>query len=286
MPGPGGGNHGGGGYSGNFGSGGGFGSGNGIRGGSHYGNRSWGSSGSSGNSGKTSGGMVSFWFIPTFLFILAAVVLIIMLCMMGDKDSVTYNEYDFRSYADTEYQKAFSSDVAYEDNLLIVVLTNQDADDFYYIAWVGDHIAAEVKILFGNEKTVLGKTMATSINKDDYRYTLDVGLADTVSRMIDVVDWLEIEEAFECNEEHIQSSSRLINYTTLPMNGDTVNSVLTEFTEKTGVPISIVVSDEKDVFEKSYTSTIVCAVLIVVIIGVAIAVMIWGVKEQRKLNKS
>ena len=57
---------------------------------------------------------------------------------------IIYNEPAFQDYANEQYAREFGGSSAYEDNILIVFLTNEQSDGYYSIAWVGDNIDTEI----------------------------------------------------------------------------------------------------------------------------------------------
>ena len=275
MPGPGGGGRGGGFGGGSFG-GGGFGGG-GYRGGGYY-YRPFGFWG-------LGGGLFSLFFMPFILIAFAAIIL--FTAVFGAFGSIAeggvtdYQERQFQDYADSEYNKAFGASTAYEDNILLVFLTNEDADDYYCIAWVGDHIKPQVNELFGNQDTALGAAMNQSINMSGYWYSLDSNLALAVSKMADYVA-AEGVDSFSCNEQHVQVESKLINYGNFNLSEQTVNAALADFTAETGITMSIVVNDMNEVFGVDYSSMIWGIVLVALLVGLAIFFIVKGVRNRRR----
>lgn len=161
---------------------------------------------------------------------------------------VEYDEEKFQDYADAQYAAEFGDSTAYEDNLLIVFLTDEDYYSFSYIAWVGDHIATDINYMFGNEETELGQAMEASINTTSYKYSLDSNLAQVMETMEQKITAQGLDSSFKCEEEHVQVESHLTNKTSISMTEDTVNDALKNFTESTGIPVVIVVEDMDEVF--------------------------------------
>ena len=193
-----------------------------------------------------------------------------------------YQERVFQDYADVEYAKAFGDSTAYEDNILIVFLTNEEADEYYYIAWVGDHIEPKVSDLFGNEHTELGRAMLSSVNTAGYWYSLDSNLAMMLDKMATCVESVDgIDDSFTCKEEHIQVDSKLVNYGELNLTESTVKVALDDFTERTGISIALVVDDMDEVFGVDYTSMIFRIVAAVIFIGTAIFLVVKVVKARK-----
>ena len=281
MAGPGGGANGGGFGGGSFGGGGGFGGGH--RGGYYYSPyRRYGFFG-------FGGGLFSILFMPFILIGFA--VLILLSTVLGAFGGIAeggvtdYQEQRFQQYADAEYTKAFGqpTSAAYEDNILLVFLTNEEADDYYCIAWVGDHVDLDINEMFGNQNTPLGRAMNTSINTSGYWYSLDSNLALAVSKMTSSVESVAASGAFSCKEEeHNVAKSKLINYGAYDLNEETVNTALKEFTEKTGITMSIVVNDMDIVFGVDYTSMIMSIIIVIALIALSVFFIVKGVKARRR----
>lgn len=159
-----------------------------------------------------------------------------------------YDEETFQDFANEQYEKAFGALDSYEDNLLIVFLTAEDRSEYAWIAWVGDHIATDISWMLGDEDTELGEALSQCINDTDYKYSLDSNLADVMRTMTKQIQALNLESSFNCDEERIDYSSHLTNYSELPMTEQTVNDALVAFTDATGIPAVIVVEDMTDVF--------------------------------------
>ena len=275
MPGPGGGGRGGGFGGGSFG-GGGFGGG-GYRGGGYY-YRPFGFWG-------FGGGLLSIFFMPFILIALAAIILFSVVFgafgSIAEGGVTDYQERQFQDYADAEYYKAFGESTAYEDNILLVFLTNEEADDYYCIAWVGDHIKPQINELFGNEESPLGSAMYQSINTSGYWYSLDSNLALAVSKMADYVT-AEGVSSFSCDEKHVQVESKLINYGNFNISEQTVNAALSDFTAQTGITMSIVVNDMNEVFGVDYSSMIWGTILVLALAGLAVFFIVKGVKKRKR----
>lgn len=183
-----------------------------------------------------------------------------------------YSEEVFQDYADAQYAKAFGSSSAYEDNLLISVLVDEDHYSYYYIAWVGDHIATDINHMLGGDGTILGQAMESCINQASYKYSLDSNLAQVMEILTEEVEALGLETSFSCSEDHIQVESLLKNDSDLDMTEDTVNSALAAFTQKTGIPVVMVVEDMTDVFNRDMPVSVI-ALLVVLGLGAVFAIV-------------
>ena len=205
---------------------------------------------------------------------------------------VTYDENVFQDYAKDQYIAEFGTSTAYEDNLLIVFLVEENAYyDYYYIAFTGDDITESIDNMFGNNQTDLGVAMNTHISASSYKYSLDKNLAQVISQMEREINALSLESSFDCFEDHIQVSSHIVNKTNVPITEATVNKALQSFTESTGIPIVIVVENMEEVFtaesNQSQEITIdkdtIVNILYIVIAVIVLAILV--VQALRKKKK-
>lgn len=304
MPGPGGGSFGGGGSRGGGGGGGGY---SGGRGGS-------GSHGYSGTQGRIYrypsftigggprrpgqdegclkgclsgliGGIFGLVCIP-LIIIAVCVFLIFGPALFSSGFSLTkiaYDENAFQEYADTQYAAEFGGSTAYEDNILLVFLAeDENYYDYYYIAWVGDHVATDINHRFGNENTALGYAVGRSVNAQSYKYSLDSNLANVVEIMEEYITSNELNTSFKCEETHIQVPSHLVNKTAIELNEETVNTALTSFTDTTGIPMAVVVEDIDQVFKRSINPlVIVIGIIALAILAVVVFLIVRKVRKRK-----
>ncbi len=282
MPGPGGGSSGGGFGGGSFGGGGrGFSGGGGFGGGSFGGGHHGGSFGGGPHHRPPhhhgphfhgprfgwgwgprvyvgGGGCVTGLFIG--LFILFACIYIFMPegDLFDDPFEVThtyeteiYDESIMQDYADEKYSLYFGNHENYENNILLVFLTNEECDGYYTIAWVGDNIRPEINNMFG-EYTEYGQALSNLINQNYYAYSLDTDLTAVVKEMTRNIASLGLVSSFNNKaanyDDYNKPVSKLVNSTSLEMNKELVDDALTEFTEETGIPCVIVVDSAESVF--------------------------------------
>lgn len=312
MPGPGGGSRGGGG-----GRGGGF--SGGSRGGSFGGGpRSGPGPGGPRPGGAHPGGMhMGGWHVRprgvgvggsgccSWIFILIFILVLFSMFRSTGGVTVVYNDgYDeaaFQDYADSQYAAEFGDSSAYEDHLLLVVLVDPtECYDYYYIAWVGDHIATDINYLFGGNDTELGQAMENCINQSSYRYSLDANLAQVMETMTDEIRALGLESSFKCSEDHLQVRSHLTNHSELDLTEATVEDALDAFTDATGISTVIVVEDMDDVFgttisgnaggaESSGTASIgsvLLVALLILAVVIVVVIIIRRVKGTRTESDS
>lgn len=201
---------------------------------------------------------------------------------ISGKGGVTYDETTFGDYADQQYMAEFGSSTAYEDNLLIVFLTEEECSEYYCIAWIGDDIAKDVKNMFGNEYTEFGRVVNAAVNSASYKYSLDSDLATVINEIGEKIVSIGLESSFTCSEDHVQVTSHITNKTNLPITEATVNTALEKFTEATGIPVVIVVEDMTKVFP-TYVSvgSIIFLVIAVVLIAVVAYFIVRNVRKRK-----
>lgn len=300
MPGPGGGSRGGG-FGGGSHGGGGFGGG-GFGGGSfgggprrpyghfrgpHFG-WGWGFGRPYYGGGGCLGGLLGVLMLPIIILLIVSLVLFgTISSAFGNVFSggtIDYSEQEIQQYADRQYAEAFGGNTAaYEDNLLIVVLTNEAADGYYAIAWIGDNVRSEISDMFGAEGTTFYNVMRSSINEEYFAYSLDSNLASVMRKMAENVENKNLPSSHYRPYDRSGNPSKLTNYTTLSLTEATVNSALEEFTERTDIPVCVVVDTTENAFGRNLSmadvfTVIVCLVLMVV----AIVMIVKAVKNRKR----
>ncbi len=277
MPGPGGGGRGGGGggRGGSFGGGsrgGGFGGG---RGGSfgggprpggfgpggfhhgphfgfHYGPRFgfWGPGfGFRHHGGGCLGAIMAPFIVLFFIFVMISSLIPSCSVQWQETDAMPeYNAKIVEGYADEQYAAMFGLSDDYEDHMLLVLLTEPGCTDYYYVAWLGDHVDYDIKAMFGNNQTELGRTLAATISQSSYEYSLDSDLAAAIGHMTDKVTALQLEKPLSCGNAGKDMTYAFLNYTELPLTAQTVTDALRDFTVETGLSLVVVVEDVADVY--------------------------------------
>ena len=225
------------------------------------------------------------FFGPILLILFAVMMLFSMVgssfASISEGGVVSYNEEVFQDYADAQYAAEFSG-TAYEDNILLVVLTDESNSNYCYIAWVGDHIATDINSMFGSNGTQLGNAMNASINTANYKYSLDSNLAQVVTQMQKHVTQLGTANTFSCQEER-QAIAHLTNRSDLNLTADTVNLALESFTQATGSPMVIVVDEMEDVFGRSIAGGSVVTLLVGGgLLLLAVVLIVKTVKRKRR----
>lgn len=193
---------------------------------------------------------------------------------------IEYDENKFQDYANQMYKNEFGNSSSYEDNILLLFLADtKNYDNYYYIAFVGDHIKSEINYMLGNENTILGQALDSSININSYKYSLDSNIADAVTIVKNSISDLNLDTSFNCEEEHLSVTSHLTNKTTMDLTNETINNSLEDFTNKTGIPIVVVVEDIENVFPKKLSFT---SILTIIISIVLIAFIIYSFYKKNK----
>lgn len=164
------------------------------------------------------------------------------------ESGIVYSEETMQDYANEKYKEYFGSSTAYEDNILLVFLTNDACDGYYTIAWVGDNIISEINNMFG-EYTEYGQILSNTINSNYYAYSLDTNLADAMTQMTLAVSSENFDSSFrQQSDRSVMTESKIVNLTSLDLTEETVNSSLQHFTELTEIPCVIVVDSVEKVF--------------------------------------
>lgn len=230
------------------------------------------------------GGLLGMLLMPIILLVFAAAFIISFFgsafANVSNGGEIRYDEAAFQEYADTQYAAEFGASSAYENNLLLVFLTNEEADGYYAIAWVGDNIRSEINELFGDEYSAFGRAVTNSINDEYYAYSLGSNLAAVMDKMTDEVTRLNLGSSFRSGSGDASTvSSHLTNHTTLSISEETVGNALKAFTKETGIPTVIVVDTMENVFGKTISAGDLLTVI--VMIGLAILAIYLIVRTLR-----
>lgn len=198
--------------------------------------------------------------------------------------SVVYDEVKFQDYANSQYMAEFGASTAYEDNILLVFLVNEESDGYYAIAWVGDNIKPAVSGMFGNETTAYGRAVLNAIDSDYYAYSISSNLATVVSTMTPQVVEAMGDTPYITEQAHTtETASHLTNHSSLTVNQNTVDTALIAFTEATGIPTVIVVEDMETVFGKTMPwSDIFVLLIMVAILILAIWLIVKAVRSRKE----
>ncbi|MBO5715435.1 MAG: hypothetical protein J6S23_03455 [Clostridia bacterium] len=187
-------------------------------------------------------------------------------------DNVKYDETTFRQYANSQYYEAFSETENYEENILIVFTVYDGYDGYDCIAFGGYDIDLEVDNLFDQhfESTVKNEIPAY------YKDSLATSFKSIVEQMT-----LKTSAVTNSPDADIDTSfSKFYNKSSLKVQESVVSDALVNFTEETGINISIVVEDGVDVFGIYGENSKLGAILRFVIIALIVAIIILWKKHK------
>ena len=207
-----------------------------------------------GYGGGCAGGIIGLLLLPVFIILFAGILVFAsissLISAIANGGVVQYDEQKLQTYADEQYYAAFSEyQETYEDNLLIVFTTTDEADGYYTIVWAGDNITNDINTMFGsNSKYAL--SLNKNINTTDYTYALDKNLAMVID---DMAKYASVYDSYIEPSEGLKTPSKVINNDEdLSFTAETVQKSLDKFTEKTEIPIVLIIEDEEDVFGKTF----------------------------------
>ena len=248
------------------------------------------------------GGCSSIIFVAVFLIFMIAFFMIPkegITINFGEEatNGVAYDEARMQDYANDKYMQYFGSSSAVEDNILLVLLTNEACDGYYTIAWVGDNIADDINNMFG-EYTEYGEALYNNID-EYFSYSLDSDIADVVEAMTDHITKLGLDSSFYWESDRSNlAEPKFINMTTMDLTTEIVHKALTDFTRKTGIPMVVVVDSAEEVFgvnsttdntvtvepavPKVNSTVIITIAVVVVLLAAAVGGYIWTNKAKSK----
>ena len=202
-----------------------------------------------------------------------------------EKEMYNYDENAIQDYADGQYSAIFGSSDAYEDNILLVILAeDEEYYDYAYIAWVGDHIDMKITDMFGNQYTQLGQSVNARLGVSSYKYSIGKNIAQIITDMENEVSALGLSSSFYCNEEREGAIVKLVNNTEMEISPEMVEASVDRFTQSTGIPMAVVVEDMGDVFRRTGTLFSMLPVIIVAIIIIAIVVALFKKNGKNKTD--
>lgn len=217
-----------------------------------------------------------------------------------DDFAENYDEAAFQRAADEKYAEYFEAGATYEDNILLYFLVNEDCDDIFFIAWVGDNISYDVAEHFGNNTSTLGQLVNSHV-ANYYAYSLDSNLAALVGEMEKTVADMNLDSSFvrepltkaDPSESKLidltyRSSSNGISDTEPTLTADTVNAALASFTETTGIRTVICVDYIDNVFEtpQKMSGSMVFMIIALIVLAVVIIVVSVNSAKNKKKNQN
>ena len=235
------------------------------------------------------GGFFGALLVPVIMLLFVGMMLLSSfgsaLNNVSSGGQVVYNEEIMQEYADDRYAEAFGAYENYENNLVIVFLTNEEMDGYYAIAWAGWNLQTPIYNLFGDERAEFSKMMIATINDTYYKNSLSKDLELTMDKLATRIEGMGLPDSFVDDTPYSGSmpTSRLINRSTLEMSDSLVNAALEDFTERTGIPTVIVVDEMEEAIGKTLrTNDIVLTVIFFGLIALIIFMIIKAISEKKK----
>lgn len=202
-----------------------------------------------------------------------------------------YNEERFQDYANDQYAALFSGAEDYEDNLLLAVVTTEGHSEFYYIAWVGDHVDSRISNLLGDNDTLLGQTMLNCVSESNYKYSLDSNLAQVLDTMTTEIQSLDLDNSLTCGNSG--GTAAFENHTDLPMTQATVMDAAERFAQTTGISLAVVVDSYENVFGQTVqatgtglTRTVSIGIILLALVIVAVIIAVTANKKRQNREDS
>ena len=236
------------------------------------------------------GGLVGLVFLPLFLILFAAIMLFSSVgtafSAVANGGVVQYDEMKFQSYADSQYKEAFGTGDTSEDNILLVFGLDEERQQPYVIAWVGDNIHRNITNAFGNERTKFGQTVNNNL-PTNYDNAMSKSLSNIVLDMGDYIDALNLSSSFDYDTEGQRRDSYLVNKSTLSISEQTVNNALDQFTAQTEIPMVIVVAEAEEIFGKTIPMGSWITIIIALgLIGLAIWLFVRNILDKKQAKKN
>lgn len=218
--------------------------------------------------------------IPFLIFFCIAFIIAVF---TGNVENNTYDEQAFQRYANQQYYTAFAKTENFEENILVIFTVYDSYDGYDCIAWVGDDLPYDVRMMFGDEYTEFGRKVINTI-PDYYEFSLTSNLRDITNYMADEVSAVTGAPAGNVDT----SFSKLINNTELSINKNTVNEALVEFTEQTGINMVILIADGADIFstETGDNDDGMAMLGFLIVIAIVVIVIIVSNNKGKKNNNN
>lgn len=161
-------------------------------------------------------------------------------------NSAVYSDSKLEAAASAQYESSFRQTDAPEDALLLYFVEYDDDQEFYYIAWVGDHIRDESYDLLGDNSTKLGRILLQEVDSL-YTFSLSEDLTASVTRLAEELQKIPGSH-HTCDEDRSDCPSGLINLSDHDLDEASINQAIWAFTEATDIPLVLVVEDAEDIF--------------------------------------
>ena len=235
------------------------------------------------------GGCSAAIFAP---MIIALMLIFLFAYMLMPSESVEnfgkeYDEAAFQAAADVKYAEYFAPGATYEDNILLYFLVEEECEQIYFIAWVGDNIQYDINYLFGGNNSALGNSIYNNVPQY-YAYSLDSNIASVINDMESAIVSMSLDSSFKKSTASASPrESKLVDLTHAgapDLTADTVNTALASFTEATGIRTVVCVDYVDNVFGSSGGNGGATA-LLVIAIGVLVAAIAFTSYSNNKNRK-
>ena len=227
--------------------------------------------------------------VPVFALVLAVLFLATNLSAavisIANGGKIKYSKITFDNYVGAQYAAEFGESSAYDDNLLIVFLTNKKSNGYYAMALTGSNIDPQIRQMFGDEITDFWTILESSMTAH-YRFSPQKGFRVALERLSESISEKKLDSPFVEEKDHSSMTSpHVTNYSDLSINDDSVNLAIRRFTEDTGIPTVIVIDTADNVFGRTVpkrelaVSAISAAVVVVSSVG-----LVKDIKRRRALS--
>ncbi len=240
-----------------------------------------------GYGGGCLGGLASLIILPIVLILIFGILIVNLIgggvSNLASGGTVGYEEADFQGYVDSQYRAIYgSTGNAYESNILIAFLVNDEADGYDCIAWVGNNVADEIYNLFGDGSSVFGRLVLGSVN-DYYAYSLDRDLATVIESLETEIAELRLSSALKPNTPVSNGPSEVYNRTdSFSLTPSALGAALSDFTAATDIPISVVIEDGEAVFGRTLSGSAIFLIILLVIIAIVLIVAVVAALRRKK----
>ena len=242
-----------------------------------------------GYGGGCLGGLLGMIFVPVIMIFVIIFMLIgsfgSALGNVASGGQVIYDESVMQEYADDRYYEVFGEYENYDNNLLVVFLTNEEYDGYYAIAWAGYNLDPKIYNLFGDERAAFSQMMLSTVNDTYYKNSLSKDLEMTMDKLATKIESFGLSDSFDKNLVYNgeMPESRLVNYSALAMSEELVNDALRDFTDRTGIPAVIVVDEmEEAIGKKLLAQDIFLVVILIGLVALVIFMIVKAIKEKKK----
>ena len=152
------------------------------------------------------------------------------------------------NYASRQYKWVTRESSTPEDHLMIVFGTWNDCSGFDYIAWVGDHINDDTFDKVGSSYSLLGKLLVRKVSKH-YGGSLAEDLAVVLTELAEKIRAASPDGCYTCRENHSGEESQWIDRSRVYLGSTAeLDQAVKDFTEITGIPLTLLIEDEDDIF--------------------------------------